>query len=374
MAKTKVLVVGVTGETGGSITNGLLDDGQFEIYALVRPKSIHKPALLAFQNRGVGIRKCDLKASEEELMDAVYDIDVIISCVGPAEQQDQIPLAKAAKRAGVKRFVPCGFITVCPPGGIMWLRDEKETVYNHVKQLHLPYTIIDVGWWYQISYPRLPSGKVDYAMNTTNDEIVGEGNTLTALTDLRDIGRYVAKIIVDDRTLNKMVFAYNVVMTQNEIYSLLEEISGEKIERHYIPPEAIYHRVLAARQSSETYPFDSIKFIPRYIAEYQLSWGIRGDNNPEYAKYLGYITCKELYPDFEPTDIREYLESVVQGTAKGIYTDRTVSRAYQRSFPRTESSDSLAGRGWHRTPSSDSLMAQAYRRTESSDSLVMKGR
>lgn len=132
--------------------------------------------------------------------------------------------------------------------------------------------------------------------------------------------------------------------------------------------------MLAARQSSETYPFDSIKFIPRYIAEYQLSWGIRGDNNPEYAKYLGYITCKELYPDFEPTDIREYLESVVQGTAKGIYTDRTVSRAYQRSFPRTESSDSLAGRGWHRTPSSDSLMAQAYRRTESSDSLVMKGR
>lgn len=71
-------------------------------------------------------------------------------------------------------------------------------------------------------------------MNTANDEIVGEGNTLTALTDLRDIGRYVAKIIVDDRTLNKMVFAYNVVMTQNEIYSLLEEISGEKIERHYV--------------------------------------------------------------------------------------------------------------------------------------------
>lgn len=70
------------------------------------------------------IRKCDLKASVEQLIEALYDIDVVISCVGPAEQQDQIPLAKAAKRVGVKRFIPCGFITVAPPGGVMWLRDE----------------------------------------------------------------------------------------------------------------------------------------------------------------------------------------------------------------------------------------------------------
>ena len=117
-----------------------------------------------------------------------------------------------------------------------------------------------------------------------------------------------------------------------------------------------------------------MKFVPRYIAEYQLSWGIRGDNTPDYAKYLGYITSKELYPDFEPTDLKAYLESVVGGTAKGVYTDRTVSRVYQRTFPRSESSDSLAGRGWHRSPSSDSLMGHAYRRTESSDSLVMKGK
>lgn len=65
-----------------------------------------------------------MKAPEDELVAALEEIEVVISCVGPAEQQDQIPLAKAAKKAGVKRFVPCGFITVCPPGGVMWLRDE----------------------------------------------------------------------------------------------------------------------------------------------------------------------------------------------------------------------------------------------------------
>ena len=107
-------------------------------------------------------------------------------------------------------------------------------VYNHVKQLVLPFTIVDVGWWYQIAYPRLPSGKIDYAMNTANDEIIADGNIPTALTDLRDVGRYVARIVRDDRTLNKYVFAYNVVATQNEVYSLLEHVSGEKIDRHYV--------------------------------------------------------------------------------------------------------------------------------------------
>lgn len=66
------------------------------------------------------------------------------------------------------------------------------------------------------------------------EEIVGKGNVPSALTDLRDIGRYVAKIIINNRTLNRMVLAYNTVMTQNQIYDLIEEMSGEKLERKYV--------------------------------------------------------------------------------------------------------------------------------------------
>ncbi|KAL4967748.1 aromatic alcohol reductase [Aspergillus stella-maris] len=355
MSRTRILLIGAAGETGGSIANGLLQYPNYEIHALIRPRSAQKPAVLSLQDKGVQIRKCDLKSTEEELEKALADIDVVISCVGSAEQQDQIPIANAAKKAGVKRFIPCGFITVAPPGGIMWLRDEKETVYNHIKQLRLPYTIIDVGWWYQLSYPRLESGKMDYAMTAANNEVVGDGSTPMALTDLRDIGRWVAKIISDERTLNKMVFCYDEVMTQNQIYELLEGISGEEVVRNYVSEELVQNRVLAARQSSETYPFDPIKFIPRYLAEYQLSWGIRGDNTPEYAKYLGYLSAKELYPDFVPVSFKEYLTSVYNGEAKGIYTDRTVSKAQQRMFPRSESTDSLQGRFFPRTESSDSL-------------------
>jgi NAD(P)H-binding len=201
------------------------------------------------------VRTCDLTAPAEELAQALSGIDTVISCVGTTDQHTQINVATAAKAAGVKRFIPCAFITICAPGGIMYLRDEvcsslslfsllihiyilinmqKEKVYNHIKQIKLPYTIIDVGWWYQIATPRVPSGKLDYAMTLANDELIGDGTTPSAFTDLRDIGRYVARIIVDPRTLNRMVFAYNTVMSPAGIFALVEKLSGEKLEPKYV--------------------------------------------------------------------------------------------------------------------------------------------
>ncbi len=53
-----------------------------------------------------------------------------------------------------------------------------------------------------------------------------------------------------------------------------------------------------------------------------ISWGIRGDNTPEYAKYLGYVTCKELYPDMNFLSFEKYMKhEVLPGKAKGVYGD-----------------------------------------------------
>jgi hypothetical protein len=52
--------------------------------------------------------------------------------------------------------------------------------------------------------------------------------------DLRDIGKWVARIVADARTLNKAVFAFNTVLTTNQIYEVLERVSGETIERIYV--------------------------------------------------------------------------------------------------------------------------------------------
>lgn len=113
----------------------------------------------------------------------------------------------------------------------MW---QKEKVLNHIKKIYLPYTLIDVGWWYEISPPRVPSGRVDYGLVMPMACLVGDGSVPSALTYLQDIGRYVAKIIADPRTLNRMVFVYNELWTQQQIVDRVEELSGEKVERKYV--------------------------------------------------------------------------------------------------------------------------------------------
>jgi nucleoside-diphosphate-sugar epimerase len=142
----------------------------------------------------------------------------------------QLPLVDAAAKAGVKRFVPCAFITVCPPGGIMNLRDQKEIVYQRIWQHKLPYTIVDVGFWHQLSFFKVPSGKFDYAHFIVPNEVYGSGDVKTLLTDERDMGRFVAKIIQDERTLNQKVFTWSDELSQNEVLKMIEEKTGEKVE------------------------------------------------------------------------------------------------------------------------------------------------
>ena len=76
---------------------------------------------------------------------------------------------------------------------------------------------------------------MDYAsLLIPNTTIFGDKNIKTALTDLRDIGPYVAKCINDTRTLNKYVFCYGDLLSQDELFAKMEELSGETIERDYV--------------------------------------------------------------------------------------------------------------------------------------------
>ncbi|KAL2681188.1 hypothetical protein Neosp_008795 [[Neocosmospora] mangrovei] len=314
----KVAIVGASGETGGSIVKALLESStpKFDITALTRPASLTKPENLELEKRGVKLVACELDGPEGTLVKSLSGQDVVISALEPAAFEAQIPLANAAKMAGVKRFVPCAFATIAPPG-VMKLRDDKEEIFNHVKKLYLPYTIIDVGWWFQLAVPRLSSGKTDYAIVVPENTAAGDGNVPSAFTDIRDIGQYVARIISDPRTLNKMVFAYDEVATTNEIYELLEKLSGEKIDRTYLSADNI-EAGLAQIEGSD----DPMALNKLWILQYLRSCGIRGDNNPEYARYLGYLDAKELYPDFKGNTLEKYFQEVLDGKAKGVYKKR----------------------------------------------------
>ncbi|KAI8159785.1 Isoflavone reductase-like protein TP7 [Colletotrichum sp. SAR 10_70] len=128
MAKTSVAIVGATGETGHFIVDALLESDAFEITAIARPSSATNQKYTNLRSRGVKVIAVELAGPEDALVGALANIDVVISTVSVASFKDQIPLAKAAKKAGVKRFVPSEFAMVIPPKGVHDLQDMARQI------------------------------------------------------------------------------------------------------------------------------------------------------------------------------------------------------------------------------------------------------
>ncbi|KAF5675137.1 isoflavone reductase [Fusarium circinatum] len=294
----KVAILGATGQNGTSIVNGLLASTKtrFDIAALVRPSSLKKPNVIELQSKGINIVSFNLDDPEDHLAAQLKGIDVLIVCC----LIDEAILVNAAKKAGVKRYVPCFYATVMPRG-IQTLRDTKETTLDHIQRLHLDYTVIDVGLWYQISLPRLPSGRIDRNLFLYNSAIGGSGDIPCARTDSRDVGRYVARIITDPRTLNQKLFAYTDLRTQHELY---DTRTADEID------DGI------ARTKDDPY-----KMMDYYQFTYQKSYDIMGENTPDYARYLGYQISKDLYPDMEGISFEDFFEETLEHGLKPMHEE-----------------------------------------------------
>lgn len=96
---------------------------------------------------------------------------------------------------------------------------ERLKTRSLVRELKLPYTYINVGWWMDIIIPTPSERHLHW--------FIGAGNVKTAVTSKTDIGRFVARIIDDPRALNAQVFCYGDEVSLNEIYDTAERISGK---------------------------------------------------------------------------------------------------------------------------------------------------
>lgn len=115
------------------------------------------------------------------------------------------------------------------------ISSQKLQILAAIYRARLPYTIIDIGCWFEVFVPKLPSGRSDHAhWSLIDHRIVDDGNQKFALIDRLDIGKYVAQIISDNRTINQHVFVYTELLSMNEIWDTMATISGEEPFREYV--------------------------------------------------------------------------------------------------------------------------------------------
>lgn len=84
---------------------------------------MQKASTIRLKQTGVRIVKADLRGPQQDLVSALNGIDIVICILPPDSTIDQIPLADAALKAGVQRFVPNMWATLAPPRGVMRIRD-----------------------------------------------------------------------------------------------------------------------------------------------------------------------------------------------------------------------------------------------------------
>lgn len=69
------------------------------------------------RGRGAEVHIIDIAAANHaQLVNELRGVDAVVSTVVAFELLIQKPLAKAAKEAGVNRFIPCDWATACVPG------------------------------------------------------------------------------------------------------------------------------------------------------------------------------------------------------------------------------------------------------------------
>ncbi|KIM82049.1 hypothetical protein PILCRDRAFT_8280 [Piloderma croceum F 1598] len=265
--KPLVLVIGGTGTVGSIILQSLAKT------------NLYVASLSAL---GIEIRASDWQTDKPDKIDQLFsESDIVISTVNAEARLDQKILVDAAKRANVKRFIPCEFGIVCVPG-VIDIFDKLLEIRKYIEDLGVPHTYIGIGLWYQFTVPY--KGAVKGPIPELVREFYGDGEKKIAMANKENMGLFVAQIIADP----------------NEIYEVASRISGEDFHKIklVVSDEEVHER--ANHTTAEN----------KKNRWYQLAYSLylRGDNTVETAKLQGALDGRVLYPELKLQSLEEYAQ------------------------------------------------------------------
>ncbi|KAJ7967309.1 Isoflavone reductase-like [Quillaja saponaria] len=299
---SKILFIGGTGYIGKFIVEASAKAGH-PTYALIRKSSISNPAkspiIEKFKSLGVNIVSGDLY-DHASLVNAIKQVDVVISTVGYLQLADQDKIISAIKEAGnIKRFFPSEFgndvdrVHAVDPAKSTFA--IKVNIRRAIEAAGVPYTYVSSNFFAGYFLPTLSQPG---ATSPPRDKVIilGDGNPKAVFSKEEDIGTYTIKAVDDPRTLNKILYirAPANIYSFNDLVSLWEKKIGKTLERIYVPEEQVLKQIQEA-----TPPVNVILAISHSVF-------VKGDHtNFEIEPSFG-VEASELYPDVKYTTVDEY--------------------------------------------------------------------
>lgn len=304
--KSKILIIGGTGYIGKFVVEASAKEGH-PTFLLVRESTTKHPEksklLDNFKSFGATLLFGDIH-DHKSLVNAIKQVDVVISTVGGELIADQVKLIAAIKEAGnIKRFLPSEFgtdvdhVNAIEPAKSVFA--GKAAIRRAIEAANIPHTFVACNGFAGYFLPTV--GQMD--TNTPPREkitILGDGNPKAVFVKEEDIALVTIKAVDDQRTLNKtLIFRPpGTVVSFNEIVSIWESKIGKTLEKTYFSEEQLVKKIQEG-------PFGL-----SIVLAIMHSVLINGDaTNFEIEPSFG-VEASELYPDVKFTTVDEYLAHI----------------------------------------------------------------
>ncbi|TXG64563.1 hypothetical protein EZV62_011557 [Acer yangbiense] len=289
-SKSKILIIGGTGYIGKFIVEASAKAGH-PTFVLVRESTLSSASRAKvvenLKNLGVNFVIGDLY-NHESLVQALKQVEVVISTIARHQLADQDKIISAIKEAGnIKRFFPSEFGTdvdrghAVEPAKTAFARKAK--IRRAVEAEGIPYTYVSSNLLAGIYLADLSQvGAMAAAPPTDKVVILGDGNPKAIYVKEEDIATYTIKAVDDLRALNKILYIrpYDNIYSSNNLVSLWEKKIGKTLERIYLPEEQL------------------LKDIQEAAAPVNVVLAIL---------HSAFVKATELYPNARYTTVDEYL-------------------------------------------------------------------
>lgn len=245
----KIAIAGAGGNVASHIIKAVVDNGKHSIVALTRSPNDGLAKLARTTVKVVNY------TDVSGLISALQGCDTVISTIFDPKDEEgslvgsQLNLIKAAKEAGVKRFSPADYGIHNDAIKIMKRQEMKQAAVEEAKRLGLETTVFQNGIF--MNYLCAGSPKQDEGLagvkpvptpwiDPINGKafVFGDGTANVTITDVRDVGRFVAAALDLDKWPAQSGMA-GTTITFEGVVELAEKVTGRKLERTYLSVEQL---------------------------------------------------------------------------------------------------------------------------------------
>ncbi|VDC03007.1 unnamed protein product [Peniophora sp. CBMAI 1063] len=254
-----------------------------KVVLLTRPESVSKYDPLAA--RGATITPVADYNSISEVSKALAGVEVVISTISRAGFELQIPIAKGAKEAGVKLFLPSEFGSPTDKATEGLYAAKAELNRKIREEVGLPTAVFFTGGFADVTWGPF----IDLDLKSGSVGVGGDGSAKASFTSRHDIGRYIAYVLSTyppELSKNKTFRIEGEHASLNDVFAQYEKKHGVKLQVRHTPIEELKEKV---------------KKNPQDIASFlHLVWATGGGD-------VGTPLDNGLFPEWNPKPIVHYL-------------------------------------------------------------------